>query len=480
MEGRFWGEFRKRYAALLDVGIGVCFGALIEFVIVPLVYWTPWPVGAVIEGTWAVRNRTDSVADALMRLSAAVPASPRRERPYVFVDIDQATWTSWHSPLITPRDRLAAVIDKVSRLDPVVVFVDVDISFPVPKDTDTPLRTLLRDYERGPTERAPLVLVRAIISGRTEPSNLLEERPTDYDSLAVSPNIIWASSIFQEGSDGVVRSWRLVEPVCVRGAPKVLPSAELALAAIATSKTASLAETMRKLTPLNCATREHSERTAPSLSLGHNLVVEFAEGESKRRIPYTLEWRQQADAELSQPRFLGPKIDFNGRLTPLVAVLPIGKVLDVGPDALRDVFVGSIVVIGGSFEQSEDIHLTPLGPMPGAMIVINSVHALLSFGTSHEPNPWQRLTYSFALIVVTALSFHWLRPAVAAIVMAGALFILMIATLSSYRSGVILDLALPATGVLVHRELLALSAFVRALRKEGWRALLARSEEAAP
>jgi hypothetical protein len=395
-------------------------------------------------------------------------------------------WTS------TPREPLAAAIDIVSRSGPTAVFLDVDLSFPLPKnEKDAALRNLLGDYGNVQTARAPLVLVRPVISTRITPPYLLEERSTDYDSFVPpnSPDIMWATTVFEEGSDALVRHWRLVEPVCDRGRPKVLPSAELALAAVSVKKRADLDETLRKLTPPNCGTRELlPDKTVPRLNLDHNLVVGFAEGETSRRIIYSLDWRQPGEFEPPGPRSFGPMIDFDGRLVPLVTVLPIGRVLAAWVDrastekdvdaALKDLFFGRIVIIGGSFAQSGDIHLTPLGPMPGAMIVINAVHALLSFGTPHEPELSERLTFSFALVVLTALLFHWLRPAVAAIAMGAVLSTLMVTTLSRYRSGVMLDLALPAAGVLVHRQLLAISAFVRALRKDGWRALLAKPREA--
>jgi CHASE2 domain-containing sensor protein len=488
MPKSFWRDFRKRHAVLFDLAIDVFLGLLIEVIVVPLIYSSPWPVRVVLEGTWAVRNLSDNVADALTRLSATVPASPFRSPPFVFIDIDEPTWRAWGAQLITPRDRLAAVIDVVSQMAPAVVFVDVDLSFPMSRgDSDKRLRRLLRDYGKPGSVSPPLVLIRPLISGGTTSNQAFEERPTAYDDDAVSPNIIWASTLFEEGSDAVVRRWRLVERVCDRGAPKALPSAELALAAIAVGQRASLDESLRKLTPPNCEVGADPERTAPRLDLGHDHFVEFGEGELERRILYSLEWRQPSGSEASRPHFLGPKVEFEGRLVPLVTVLPIVPILSVAVEqtatqkaaeaGLRDLFAGRIVIIGGSFEQSGDIHRTPLGFMPGAMIVINAVHALLSFGTPHELELLPRLALSFTLVVITSLSFHWLRPAVAAIGMGAVLLILMVATLHWFRSGLIVDLAIPAAGVLVHRQFLAISAFVRAIRKDGWRALLAESEE---
>jgi hypothetical protein len=97
--------FRQSFwkPALIDLAIGICLGILIEFLVVPLALNSPWSVAVVLEGSWAVRNLSDDFADALTRLSVAVPAPPIGPRPFVFVDIDQQTWTAWHSPLITPR-----------------------------------------------------------------------------------------------------------------------------------------------------------------------------------------------------------------------------------------------------------------------------------------------------------------------------------------------------------------------------------------
>jgi hypothetical protein len=484
----FWRDFWKRRPALIDIVIDLCLGALIEFAIVPFIYSSPWPVSVVLEGTWAVRNLSDNIADSLTRLALVGPTAPREAQPFVFVDIGEQTWKAWGSQLITPRERLATLVDAVSQLGPAVVLLDVDLSFPpmIP-GADKPLHKLLSDYGKAEPARAPLVLVRSLSAKETSRPKAFDERPTAYDAEASSTKIKWASTLFEESFDGLVRRWRLVEPVCNHGAAKVIPSAELAVAAIAAKKTESLEEVLHRLTPENCEAEALSEQDSVVLDLGGGRLIKFSNDETERRVLYSLIWRSPSEADSSQARFVGPTVAFNNRSTPLLTILPATYLLSRWSEgtetqkatktALRDLFEGRIVIIGGSFEQSGDIHYTPVGSMPGGLIVVNAVHALLSFGTPHELEHSYRLVVSFVFVLVTSLLFHYLRPAVAAIAMATVLLLLMVATMDWFRSGLILDLAVPATGVLVHRQILGIYCFARDVSTRGWRALLAESEE---
>ncbi len=472
-------DFGKRRPFLFNLAIDICLGALIEFVLVPVIYRTPWPVGAVLEGAWAVRRIGDNIADSLSRLSSTIPTGHQQTTPFVFLDIDEATWKSWGSPLITPRDRLAALVKIASPLQPAAIFLDVDLSFPLAEgDTDGQLRALLADYDKKAT--APLVLVRSLISTGTAPKEALKERHTVYEGGALSPKIIWSTTFFEEGPDGLVRRWRLTENVCDRGAPHTIASAELALAAIAAGKKDELTKTLARLTPTSCGAKAGAEDAKPVLDLGAGRVIRFDEEETTRRILYSLRWEEADASQATRPRFLGPMVEFRGRQTPLLTVLPAATLLEAKTwqDApLRALFAGRIVTIGGSFGESGDIHRTPVGPMPGAVVVANAVHALSMAGTPHEPGPAERLGWSFLLVTATSLAFYFLRPAVAALVMGAFLLALMRLTLDTFRSGVALDLAVPATGVLIHRQILAIGAFLRELRKDGSSALLAKPEK---
>ncbi|HEY6085397.1 MAG TPA: hypothetical protein VIU63_08355, partial [Nitrospira sp.] len=52
-------------------------------------------------------------------------------------------------------------------------------------------------------------------------------------------------------------------------------------------------------------------------------------------------------------------------------------------------------------------HATPLGDMPGALVVINEINALLEYGQIRELDPRIRWTILIALIIAFSLSFSY-------------------------------------------------------------------------
>ncbi len=60
--------------------------------------------------------------------------------------------------------------------------------------------------------------------------------------------------------------------------------------------------------------------------------------------------------------------------------MPAQPYAELPPTASLDALKNRIVVIGGSYGEGRDLHLTPLGEMPGALIIINAIHTLLEYG----------------------------------------------------------------------------------------------------
>jgi len=49
------------------------------------------------------------------------------------------------------------------------------------------------------------------------------------------------------------------------------------------------------------------------------------------------------------------------------------------------------MVIGASFAESRDRHLTPLGEMPGTLVLINAIQSLYQHGELTAPPLWVKL-----------------------------------------------------------------------------------------
>jgi hypothetical protein len=57
--------------------------------------------------------------------------------------------------------------------------------------------------------------------------------------------------------------------------------------------------------------------------------------------------------------------------------LPAHHVVAAPHHVSSEAVAGRIVIIGGSFADGRDIYGTPIGPMPGAFLLVNSVYSLL-------------------------------------------------------------------------------------------------------
>jgi CHASE2 domain-containing sensor protein len=149
-----YGAWTKRHPILWDLVFSIMIGVLLEAAIL---YFQP-PMLAI------VRRAGDDTADKMIRLAEATTASLDRSPAFVFVDIDNATWRSWGAPLITPRDKLAGLIERIASYRPMLIIVDVDLSFPtgIPlAEADDPLRAMLAAY---PADAPSLLLVRNFVS----------------------------------------------------------------------------------------------------------------------------------------------------------------------------------------------------------------------------------------------------------------------------------------------------------------------------
>jgi hypothetical protein len=194
--------------------------------------------------------------------------------------------------------------------------------------------------------------------------------------------------------------------------------------------------------------------------------IEASPSEFGNRIIYTIGWRRGAVA-------LGPSDEKNdGSVTPLVAVRSADAVLKLNPGEPIDGIGDRIVVIGGSYSDSGDWHMTPIGAMPGALIAINAIHNLIEYGTPAEPTePW-RSAIALALVIVVALLFSLLRPLLAGLAATLVTLLLLIVSIPWFKSGVILDLAIPSFGVVAHNLVISATDVFQNLWRHGWRWLL--------
>ena len=158
-----------------DVLIGVLFGGLIEFVAVPLYF----------HNLSIVRHAGDDTVDRMIRLDRRVTGLVPNATPFVFIDIDDASWAEWKYPLVAPRDKIAALIDHAAASKPALIFLDVDLSWPSDDTSgDGTLTNLIKGYG---DHRSPLLLIRPLVEPPpADPAPLPRTRNTVLEADASS------------------------------------------------------------------------------------------------------------------------------------------------------------------------------------------------------------------------------------------------------------------------------------------------------
>lgn len=462
---------KAHYPKTFELALSVLFGILIEIVI--LRFQPPLLM---------VRRVGDDTADQMIRLleqtTYRMPMSPT----FVFVDVDDATWKTWGSQLVTPRAHIATLLERVARSKPLAIALDVDLAYSDATDGRA-LKDFLEDYKSG---WPPLLLVRSLADNPD--GGLPQPRITEYDQ-AVGPrtvngelipakdNVLFTSPLFERDGDGKVRRWKLFAEACNGTAPIVVPSMHLAAAMIARqaiygpppgSKDPPLERMTRSLAafaPANCRLANGGrEGTLDSLPLDRPIRIEG--DDVSKRVIYRVAWKPGVVG-------LGPIVELpaavGGGETQLVEVRPARLLAPGDPTAALPGLESRIVVIGGSFKSSGDRYNTPLGVMPGSLMIINAIEALTQNGTPREfPTPF-RIVISIFVIVVASILTLLLRPIVAAAALSAFLLMLMFVFLSSFQAGAVLDLAVPAVGAFVHDLWNSTIAMARDMRRLRWR-----------
>jgi adenylate cyclase len=226
-----------------------------------------------------------------------------------------------------------------------------------------------------------------------------------------SPRVPWEP-------DGVIRRVTLVVP----DGPSREPALGLAIVA--------------RLAGLNPGELDEFSQRAPAQAL--RLPRWRADGSPGVDGPVSLAIRPD---ELLRINFVGPARSF---LTiPSGAIAPLG---DPGAEIATDnPLRGRIVLIGGTFAESQEIYHTPHGPMPGVEVHANIVHMLVT-GRFIRPAGWGwGLGLQVALVLLSGVALVVFRPAVGALVsMAGTLGIAVPASYALFsHSGVWVDFLVP-------------------------------------
>lgn len=432
----------------------------------------------------------DQVADALIGFHAKRQSETISGQRFTFIDIDQATYHAWGEPAVTPRAKLLDLLQALTAIDgpgPRMIVVDIDTAYrsgsflatrPAFADdnetvpTDQRLQDWLANYKGAP----PLFLVRSLdTQEKIDPADhrppLPRAQSSGLDRTASSGlnpdrsparGVHWATSRFRQGPDGVVRHGWLWRTVCLEGEPAILPSFQLlALLAISRVPEGAMAETeaiLGKQVPEDCSGRVPApvaDQALMSIATdgGRRIELDLDAKAASQRIIYGIAFEQSPNTseaaskhiDAGQPGFMrvsaGLLFNDQGAL----------RLDHIDPLA----FAGRTVIIGASHEDARDLHETPIGLLPGAVIIINAILSLEAHGTLKAPHWAIRMLHAIPVFCVLLLLYHYLAPAIVAPV-ASLCMLAATAWSSVYwlERGIWLDVAVAAAAFVLFKTLI--------------------------
>lgn len=495
---RHWSRFRRHFVQNVVIGI------LIEVSLLTLAA-LHFPL---------VTQFKNTALEIAMNWGADRPSSNPDTPHQLFIDIDEETyrdnWWGGGEPRVIPRARVAELAKKTFEGGINTVLLDFTVGA-VSEQSGSPLDKLLREEDEqfksqieaslhGHPERH-LLYVKTFRSPLDSSALVVQEsRPSVLDGLvAIYPKQIHpvAPNFLVSPEDGLVRFWRLWESACQVQAPEknhagrwvVIPSPQIVLKALQQNReNPDLPpwglDTQAFTAP--CAvdgalsgTQDDGENSARADFMAGRWVLgkfgkcyeqdQFTHDQCAKDYRFAKDTSVSETAKRPRGEALGNRILYAHSDTKQESV-QAGKHAKASspyllrPSALSIVAHGLpsetashtpiIAIIGASYAESGDWHQTPLGAMPGTLVLVNAIDTMQTIGLVQSPNPWLKLgSIALVLLLVSAmfaaLPYFW---AATTLFIALALTMIPFGAWLVREQGIWWDYALPMLGIYVHMQ----------------------------
>ena len=441
----------------------------------------------------------NSALDKMMRINAKWDVSPNPNKIpplQTYIDIDDTTWRSawWDGgePYRAPRGKLLELIAKSFEQGAKQVVLDILVEGESNRQNEVAsdrqfadglLKLLEQKGEDGKLilgNDRQLILVRSL-RAPIDNSAILGDHKKESSSdviqylnqLRASPavdevvkksqgRIAIAAPYFTRSEDLILRDWELFQLVCQpfsdgrSGQVRIVPSVQLLI----------LSKYLNVQLPNPSLENQHNCMSFGSTINEHSLKAEqrpeSGEVSSIQKI-YSSYWKSLSNEFSGAIRFAEhvPHIGDVGNRIVFRSEFPFQK--DDGffktlrPEDLlnlksTDSLQGQIVIIGQSFRESGDMHETPLGLIPGSVVIMNSIDSIIRYGLISPPN--KAIILLLELISIVFVGYVYARwDSVLGTVICTTVILSIFAGGSFYlfRYGVWLDFALPLVGIQLHR-----------------------------
>ncbi len=411
-------------------------------------------------------------SDRLTAMSQIISGVPDNAVPVTLLDVDDTTRLAWRAETATPHPALAELISIAAARGARAILLDFDLTVEWPP-ADEVLSKFLNNYK---PEDPLLMLVRTISfvrAGKADGTGTmlaLKAPASRYDGeTRGKPNITWVTTLNDISSDRTVRRIRLWQSVCDSNTGTAYPSAALLMAALLTADPPGKAK-LEKLQKF-LALKVEMECGNP----GHDMPIPVAWPAFQQQaavVPFVFNDNPKSPAML-RADVGGKDTIILRRISARLLVSRDNGTFKAAPDIDHDPFAGRVVIIGASYTGSHDIHETPLGTMPGSLILANSIVQADALTGTIPARPLARAFWTVALFLIFAVFARYLAGIVA-VILISALSLLSIIVLSRYygvESG--LDIIITAlTGFALFKLIDGLAQIAANLPKSGWRAIL--------
>lgn len=353
--------------------------------------------------------------DTMARWTSTLAGVSAQATPVTLIDIDDETLALFGPVDRAPRRLVADLIRLTTTKAPMGVFVDLDTSRPSPQaEADAPLVALVQDY---PADAPPLAFARRFASGEAAgaaTTETLKPLSSILDSaLAARPHVFSLASIARADGDQILRRAQLFATLCNASEGATYASPHLFAAALR-NHGAGGRDVLKSFLDTKTAQTCAKAQAAPPV------------------------WPR--NGEIAAPIWFlpgltgegtSPWVSHGGRLQPAFRRLSARTLLTANGSPLParaiadDPFAGRFVIIGSSHADSFDMHMTPLGLLPGALIVATSVATAPATLSGYPLPGWLKIAVSVAVFIVVVALTRKLRALVAGLVGGLALLTLL-------------------------------------------------------
>lgn len=477
---------------------------------------------------WAL-DAAMRVSAELGTASKATPPKKDNQLGVVFIDVDEEAWRSYRwgggEPFRAPRDGLITLIkyalDKGARYVILDVIVEGHVGSATRVGSLTSCAAIAKKYpcQNGCVDQADkddqtycaqimglaaqlkknhqyLLLVRTLrepLPGMEQLAPELRTSPLDQ-ALGDQRNkqIIMVAPYFQVSRDGVLRDWQLWRSGCRRdvkdglGHWEILPSVQLVISA--------LEHALTEKRPLDRDAFPWSTAARTPETCVVDLATFAKEGAGKpatdtdQRVWNWLHMQTELTGvkDLTPPR--GDEIELTNRIfyrdrypaPSNVHVIPAIRILELpSPEedkrpanslskSIDEAINNNIVVIGQSFEAAGDQHMTPLGTMPGSMVLVNSVKSMLNMKLLQElPKYADFLIMGFSIVVVGFMFAYFSSPGATVVLVLTFVPALLFVNYQLLKIHIWMDFAVPLLAIFAHRIIEVIEDWVHARRPAG-------------